>query len=74
MSSTEAQLEQSPILSDGRVLESVDEFRGAFGNMSRTKFYEEVKAGRIKTVTLGRRRLVPVTQRREYLEILSQPA
>jgi len=52
----------SPTTSVPKAAFTVDEFRGAFGNMSRSKFYELVAEGRIRTLKLGRRTLVPATE------------
>jgi predicted DNA-binding transcriptional regulator AlpA len=46
---------------------SVDEGRRMAG-IGRTKFYELINEGRVKTVTIGRRRLVFVASIREMLE------
>jgi excisionase family DNA binding protein len=43
--------------------------------ISRTKFYSEMAAGRIETVTLGSRRLVPSAALEDYVdELRSQSA
>lgn len=46
---------------------SVNEGRRLAG-LGRTKFYELIKEGKVKTVTIGRRRLVFVASIREMLE------
>ena len=38
---------------------------------SRTKVYDEIKAGRLKTVKVGRRRLITPDQARDYFERLA---
>jgi len=40
-------------------------------SIGRTKFYEEVKIGRIKVVKLGKRTLVPATEPAEWLKRLA---
>ena len=40
---------------------SVNEARRLLGGIGRTKFYELIKQSKIKTITLGRRRLVLVS-------------
>lgn len=39
-------------------------------SMSRSVLYEQIRAGRIKTVTQGRRRLVPAVSVTEYVKLL----
>jgi hypothetical protein len=46
----------------------VNEGRRLAGNIGRTKFYELIKEGKVKTVTIGRRRLVFIASIREMLE------
>ncbi|WP_237479260.1 DNA-binding protein [Lichenibacterium dinghuense] len=46
--------------------ETVDEFLVAMG-IGRTLFYSEVKKGRIRIVKLGRRTLVPRSERERLL-------
>jgi excisionase family DNA binding protein len=41
--------------------------------IGRSKFYEEVDAGRIRTIKCGRRTLVPATEPTRYLLSLSEP-
>lgn len=50
--------------------ESVRNFIRAMG-IGKTHFYSEVRAGRIFTVKSGRRTLVPLSERRGYLERLA---
>jgi len=40
----------------------------AWAAIGRTKVYEEIEAGTLKTVLIGRRRLVPVTEAERWLE------
>ena len=49
---------------------TVDEFRSAFGNMSRSTFYEQVAAGNIQIRKLGRRTLVPASEVQVFLDRL----
>lgn len=56
-----------------RVAFSVKEFCLALG-IGRTKFYDEVKAGRIRLLKAGRKSLVPATERYAYLSRLSGEA
>jgi hypothetical protein len=40
---------------------SVDDARTLLGGISRDRIYREIGAGRLRTVTAGRRRLVPMS-------------
>ena len=40
----------------------------AWASIGRTKVYEEIETGRLKTVLIGRRRLVPVVEAERWLE------
>ena len=40
----------------------------AWASIGRTKVYEEIEAGTLKTVLIGRRRLVPFTEAERWLE------
>lgn len=42
--------------------------------IGRTKVYEEIKAGRLKTITVGRRRLITREALTDYLALLSAEA
>ena len=53
-----------------RVCESVKEFYEAMG-IGKSTFYKHLKAGKIKTVKIGRRTLVPLTERQAYLRLMS---
>lgn len=50
----------------GRLAWRVKEFCEAIG-ISRSHFYEQVKRGKIKTICIGGRRLVPDTERARIL-------
>jgi excisionase family DNA binding protein len=43
----------------------------AWAGIGRTKVYEEIEAGRLSTVKVGRRRLVPMQQAQLWLEGLA---
>ncbi len=53
-----------------RVADTVTEFCAAV-RIGRTRFYHDVKAGRIKIVKIGRKTLVPATERMAYLRRMS---
>ena len=42
----------------------------AWAGIGRTKVYEEIETGRLQTVTLGRRRLVPTAEAQRWLDRL----
>ena len=42
----------------------------AWAAIGRTKVYEEIDEGRLQTVTLGRRRLVPTIEAQRWLDRL----
>lgn len=46
----------------------------AWAGIGRTKVYEEIEAGRLQTVTLGRRRLVPTAEAERWLDRLLDEA
>ena len=47
----------------------------AWAGIGRTKVYEEIEVGRLHTVTLGRRRLVPTAEAQRWLDrLLSEAA
>jgi hypothetical protein len=50
--------------------DSVREFCLSAG-IGRTRFYKDLKAGNIKIVKVGRRTLVPVSERSAYLRRMS---
>ncbi len=43
-------------------------------SMSRSVLYEQIRAGRLKSVTQGRRRLIPSEAIAEYVELLRREA
>ncbi|MER7278851.1 helix-turn-helix domain-containing protein [Dactylosporangium sp. NPDC000244] len=43
-------------------------------SMSRTVIYEQIRAGRLRTVTQGRSRLVPASAIAEYVALLEAEA
>ncbi|MFD3334117.1 helix-turn-helix domain-containing protein [Streptomyces sp. NPDC058700] len=45
-----------------------------FLSIKRTKAYEEVRLGRLRTVRIGRRRLVPSEYIDDYVELLKREA
>jgi len=57
----------------GKALYRVSEAM-ALLSMSRTVIYEQLRSGRLRSVTQGRRRLIPATAIAEYLELLEQEA
>jgi excisionase family DNA binding protein len=50
-----------------KILLSISEFRDAAGSLSRTGVYQEINAGRLKTIKVGRRRLIPYESAKEWL-------
>lgn len=56
-----------------KVALTVNEFL-SIANIGRTKFYAEVKAGRIKVLKLGTKTLVPATEPAAWLARLPQKA
>ncbi len=46
---------------------SIPEFMQASGMGSRTGVYQEINAGRLKTIKVGRRRLIPYESAKEWL-------
>lgn len=43
-------------------------------SLSRSVIYEEIRSGRLRTVTRGRTRLVPATALTEYAQLLEREA
>jgi excisionase family DNA binding protein len=43
-------------------------------SMSRTAIYEQIRAGRLRSVTEGRRRLIPASAIADYIALLEQEA
>jgi putative molybdopterin biosynthesis protein len=52
---------------DPRLLHPLADTAKALG-IGRTKLYEEIKAGRLATVTIGSRRLVPDAELNRYVD------
>lgn len=50
------------------------EAAAVFLNIKRTKAYEEIRLGRLRTVRIGRRRLVPTEYIDDYVELLKREA
>ena len=63
----------APLAAGEKVAITVKEFL-ALTSISNTKFYAEVKAGRIKTIKLGRKTLIPATEPKAWMERLSGQA
>ena len=53
------------------VAETVNEFCAAF-RIGRSLFYKEVGRGRIKILKVGRKTLVPISEREAYLQLLAE--
>ena len=51
---------------------SVPEFLAAVP-IGRTKLYEELKAGRLRAVKVGKRTLIPITEAERWLATLAGP-
>jgi hypothetical protein len=56
----------------GKLAYSVPEFLAAV-SIGRTQFYEELKAGRLRAVKVGKRTLVPITEAERWLATLAGP-
>lgn len=54
-----------------RVASGVDEFCRSVG-IGRTRFYADVKSGKIEIVKIGRKTLVPVAERVAYLQRMAK--
>lgn len=54
----------------GKIALTVNEFLG-IANISRSRFYKEVKAGRIKVVKVGVKTLIPATEPTAWLARLA---
>lgn len=52
-----------------KLLHSIDEGIEITG-LKRTKFLEEVYSGRLKSITIGRRRLIPAQALKEFVDEL----
>ena len=59
----------SAITLTGRALYTVPEAMEML-NLSRTVIYEQIRSGRLLTVTQGRRRLVPASSMTAYIDLL----
>jgi excisionase family DNA binding protein len=55
---------------DKRRLYEHGEARSLLGNIGRTKFFEEIKAGRLRTVKIGRRCLIADEDLESYVQLL----
>lgn len=54
-----------------RALFTVEEFVRDVVPMSRSTFYSEIRAGRLETVTIGRRRYVPASMVPAFISALA---
>lgn len=54
-------------VADSSLLHSVQEARRLLGGMGSTWFYAEVRAGRLRTIKLGTRTLVPHAELERYV-------
>jgi excisionase family DNA binding protein len=43
-------------------------------SLGRTAIYEQIRSGRLRTVTQGRTRLIPASATTEYIKLLEQEA
>ena len=64
MSLSEANLKQLYRVADAMVILS----------MSRTAIYEQIRSGRLRSVTEGRSRLIPASAIADYIALLEQEA
>jgi excisionase family DNA binding protein len=55
-----------------KVAYTVEEARHMM-NIGRTKFYEEVKAGRLRTVKLGKKTLIPAAEPAKWVTVHIPP-
>lgn len=60
-------------MNTSRALFTVEEFIRDVVPMSRSAFYSEVRAGRLLTVTIGRRRYVPANEVPNFIAALAVP-
>lgn len=58
-------------MSSERALFTVEEFVRDVVPMSRSTFYSEIRAGRLETVTIGRRRYVPASMVPAFIQALA---
>lgn len=57
-----------------RLAYSIPDFMQAAGIGSRSTIYREISEGRLKTVKVGSRRLIPYDSAKEWLESLKEHA
>jgi excisionase family DNA binding protein len=69
MSQCERRAMNSATTLSGRALYTVPEAMEML-NLSRTVIYEQIRSGRLLTVTQGRRRLVPASSMTAYVDLL----
>ncbi|MEV7970356.1 helix-turn-helix domain-containing protein [Sphaerisporangium sp. NPDC088356] len=62
----------SPALDTPRLYRVSDAMR--LLSMSRTVIYEQIRTGRLRSVTQGRTRLIPASAISEYIDLLEQEA
>ena len=60
--------------SGGQLLIPVKECRRQLGNIGNTKFYEEVAAGRLKLIKMGRRSFATPAELKRYVAALQEGA
>ena len=60
--------------SSGQLLNSVKKCRHLLGDIGNSKFYEEVAAGRLKLVKIGRRSFLTTDEIRRYVASLQEVA
>ncbi|GAA1981334.1 hypothetical protein GCM10009799_03030 [Nocardiopsis rhodophaea] len=63
----------TPVKVPERKLYTLDE-AAALLNLKRTKTFAELKAGRLKSVTVGRRRFIPADYLDDYVDLLKREA
>jgi hypothetical protein len=66
-----ARYENTPSCGDPLVVDT-RETRRQLGNMSRSELYELLKNGELKSIVIGRKRLIFMTSIRNYVEKLAQ--
>lgn len=59
-------------MANQRALFTVEEFVRDVVPMSRSTFYNEVRSGRLETVTIGRRRYVPASMVPGFIAALAE--
>ncbi len=60
--------------SSGQLLNPIKKSRHLLGDLGNSKFYEEVAAGRLKLVKIGRRSFVTTDELRRYVAALQEVA